>query len=316
MNTNLQALSNLYSVFNKPHPQLNLTPVNAKEIKDIIQTLKWKSSCVYDEVPFKILKISAPYIISPLIYLCNKSMSTGMFPTRLKYSQVVPIYKKGDKHELSNYRPISLLTSLSKIFEKVIYNRLYDHVTCYEILAKEQYGFRNNYSTEKAIYHLTNNIFKELDNRQLVGGIFCDLSKAFDCVNYDILLAKLEFYGVKSHAHKLITSYLKNRYQRVITRTNCSNTCYSEWDEVKRRVPQGSVLGPLLFLIYINDLPGSINHICLPTLFADDTNIICTQLNYSNFKEEIETILQNTNKWFLTNLLHLNFKKQILSNFC
>jgi hypothetical protein len=143
-----------------------------------------------------------------------------------------------------------------------------------------------------------------------VGGIFCDLSKAFDYVNYDILLAKLEFYGVKGHAHKLITSYLKNRYQRVTTRSNCSNTCNSEWDEVKRGVPQGSVLGPLLFLIYINDLPGSINHICLPTLFADDTNIICTQLNYSNFKEEIETILQNTNKWFLTNLLHLNLKKK------
>ena len=133
------------------------------------------------EIPLNILKISAPYIISPLIYLCNKSITTGIFPTRLKYSQIVPIYKKGDKHVLSNYRPISLLTSFSKIFEKVIYNRLYDHVTHYKILTKEQYGFRNNYSTEKAIYHLTNNILTALNNRQLVGGIFCDLSKAFDC---------------------------------------------------------------------------------------------------------------------------------------
>jgi len=206
MNTNLQAISNLYSVFNKSYPQLNLALVNAKEIKDIIQTLKWKSSCGYDEVPLKILKISPSSIISPFIYLCNKSMITGIFPTWLKYSQVVPIYKKSDKHELSNYRHISLSISLSKIFEKVIYNRLYDHATRYEILAKEQYGFRNNYSTEKAIYHLTNNILKALDNRQLVGGIFFDLSKAFDYVNYDILLAKLEFYGVKGHAHKLITS--------------------------------------------------------------------------------------------------------------
>jgi hypothetical protein len=210
--------------------------------------------------------------------------------------QIVPIYKKGDKHELSNYRPIYLLTSFSKIFEKVIYNRLYDHVTRYKILAKEQYGFRNNYSTDKAIYHLTNNILKALDNNQLVGGIFCDLTKAFDCVNYDILLAKLEFYGVTGHAHKLITSYLKNRYRRLVTKTNCSNTYYSEWEKVKRGIPQGSVLGPLFFLIYINDLPGSINHRCLPTLFADDTNIICTQSNYSKFKEEIEAILQNTNK--------------------
>jgi hypothetical protein len=128
-------------------------------------------------------------------------------------------------------------------------------------------------------------------------------------------LAKLEFYGVMGHAHKLITSYLKNRYQRVVTRTNCSNTFYSKWDKVKRGVPQGLVLGPLFFLIYINDLPGTINHISLPTLFADDTNIICTQSNYNKFKEEIETILQRTNKWFPTNSLNRNLKKKILFNF-
>jgi Notch-like protein len=97
-----------------------MAPVNAKEIKDIIRTLKWKSSYGYDEIPLKVLKINTPYIISPLIYLCNKSMTTGIFPTRLKYSQIVPVYKKGDKHLLTNYRPISLLTSFSKIFEKVI----------------------------------------------------------------------------------------------------------------------------------------------------------------------------------------------------
>jgi Notch-like protein len=123
MSKNLQALNNLYSVFNKPFPHLNIAPVNAKEIKDIIRTLKWKNSYGYDEIPLKVLKISTPYIISPLIYLCNKSMTTGIFPTRLKYSQIVQIYKKGDKHELTNYRPISLLTSFSKIFEKVIYKR-------------------------------------------------------------------------------------------------------------------------------------------------------------------------------------------------
>jgi hypothetical protein len=233
-------------------------------------------------------------------------MTTGIFPTRLKYSQIVPLFKKGNKQELTNYRPISLLISFSKIFEKVMYKRLYDHATHYKILANEQYGFKNNHSTHKAIYHLTNNILKALDDNQLVGGIFCDLTKAFDCVNHDILLAKLDFYGTTGRAHKLLTWYLKNRYQRVITRKNCSSIYYSEWDKVKRRVPQGSVLGPLFFLIYINDLPSTINHISLPTLFADDTNIICNQSNRNKFKEEIETILQHTSKWFIANSLTLN----------
>jgi len=164
-------------------------------------------------------------------------------------------------------------------------------------------------TTDKAIYHLTNNILKALDDNQLVCGIFCDLTKAFDCVNHDILLAKLDFYGITGHAHKLLNSYLKNRYQIVITRKNRSSTYYSEWDKVKRGVPQGSVLGPLFFLTYINDLPNTINHISLPTLFADDTNIICTQSNRNKFKEETETILQHTSKWFIANSLTLNFKK-------
>ena len=131
-------------------------------------------------------------------------MSSGTFPTWLKFSQIVPVHKKGDKNKLTNYRPISLLTAFSKIFEKVIYKRLDNHITSNNILAKEQYGFRNNASTEKAIHQLTNNILKALDNKYLEGGIFCDLTKAFDCVDHDILLDKLEYYGIKGNALNLI----------------------------------------------------------------------------------------------------------------
>jgi hypothetical protein len=124
-------------------------------------------------------------------------MSSGIFLTWLKYSQVSPIFKKGVKGKLTNYRPISLLTSFSKKFKNIIYKRLDNHVISNNILAKVQYGFRNNTSTEKAIYQLVNNILKALDNKYLVGGIFCDLTKALDCVDHDILLGKFETYGTK-----------------------------------------------------------------------------------------------------------------------
>jgi len=154
-----------------------------------------------------------PLITSPLTYLGNKSIYKGGFPARLKYSQIIPIFKKGNKTELANYRPISLLTSFSKIFKKLIYTRLNKHVILYKILAKEKFGFRSNTSREKAIFQLIDKILKALDNKKWAGGLFCDLSKAFDYVNHDILLGKLKFYGITGNANKLTNSYLTNRYQ-------------------------------------------------------------------------------------------------------
>jgi hypothetical protein len=135
-----------------------MAPTSTREITEIVKPLKSKNSHGYDEIPDKILKLSLSYIISPLIYICNKSLLRGIFPTRRKFSQIIPILKKGNKSEISNYRPISLLTSFSKIFEKVIFNRLHNHVNDTNILAQEQFGFRNNSSTETASYYLINNI--------------------------------------------------------------------------------------------------------------------------------------------------------------
>jgi hypothetical protein len=179
MTTN-SALNYLYQVFTRPFPHIKLTPVSTKEISEIIKSLKLKNSHGYDEIPTKIIKISLPCIISPLTYVCNKSSSTGTFPKQFKYSQINPIFKKGNKTEMSNYRPVSLLKSFSKVFEKVIYKRLHYHIKNNNIFAKEQYGFRNNSSTEIASYNLINNILKALNNNMCVGGIFCDQTKAFN----------------------------------------------------------------------------------------------------------------------------------------
>ena len=295
---NSSATENLNIVYNRPFAQIDLTPVTAQEIKNIIKSLKWKNSSGYDEVPPRLLKLSLPYITSPLTYLCNKSLTSGIFPTWLKYLQVTPILKKGSKSELPNYRPISLLTSFSKIFEKVIYKRLVNHASVYNIPAKVHYGFRTDMSADNAIFQLTNNILKALDNKQIAGGIFCDLSKAFDCVDHETLLSILEYYGVRGTANELIRSYLVERSQRVLIKDNYSITHYSEWNKVKRGVPQDSILGPLFFLFYINDLPETIKHTSLPTLFADDINIVCVQRSTEGLKDAYASVLAEVNRWF------------------
>jgi hypothetical protein len=154
---NVSPLTYLKQVFLRPFSRINLTPTTTKEITEIINSLKSTNSHGYDEIPIKELKHSLPFIISPLIYICNKSLLKGIFPSRLKFSQIISLLKKGKKSEISNYRPISLLTSFSKIFERVIFNRLRNHVNSNNSLAQEQYGFRNNLSTEAASYNLINN---------------------------------------------------------------------------------------------------------------------------------------------------------------
>ena len=190
-----------------------------------------------------------------------------------------------------------------------MYRRLNRHLTTNNVLTTEQFGFRKGISTENATFSLTDKILKAFNKKMHVGGIFCDLAKAFDCVNHDILLAKLNFYGLQGTALDLFKSYLANRKQKVQIQTENMSQASSEWGTIEHGVPQGSILGPLLFIIYINDLPATINNLSQPILFADDTSVTITSKNISDFCSIGNSVLSEMNKWFIANKLVLNFDK-------
>jgi hypothetical protein len=210
---------NLSQNFNLKYKNIRFQNTSTSEIIKIIKNLPSKNSCGYDEIPIKLIKMTAPFISSPLACIINRSLSTCVFPNRLKYSIVTPIYicishmyKKGDKNNVSNFWPISLLPSFSKIFERVIYNRLMDHLHTNNILTNSRSGFRKNASTTNAIYKLTNYILMALNNKKKSCGIFFDLEKAFDCIDHEILMTKMKYYGINGRIYSPVESCLENRY--------------------------------------------------------------------------------------------------------
>ena len=196
----------------------------------------------------------------------------------MKNARVSPVYKTGEESDVSNYRPISVLTCFSKILERIMYNRLYEYLTKNDILYTKQFGFRSNHSTDHAVVSLVNDITNAINSDLYTIGVFIDLLKAFDTdtVDHDILLSKLEHYGIKDTALLWFKDYLNNRQQCVKL-----GTVMTSLKSITCGVPQGSILGPLLFLIYVNDLPN-VSDILNLILFADDTNIFYSHKNIHN----------------------------------
>ena len=290
--------SNMHTINNSIF--MSLCSVN--EIEKIIRKLKITTTEL-NSIPVKVFKQISPIIAPVICLLINLSITKGIFPDILKIARITPILKKGEKHFCGNYRPIASLPILSKIYERVIANRLIGFMDKYSIINRAQFGFLRGKSTSDAIHYLIDFIHNNLDNKRCVINVQVDLKKAFDTVNHEILMKKLYNYGIRGTPSDLLKSYLSNRKQFVRIKN-----CPSELKHISNGVPQGSILGPILFLFFINDLPLCSN-ILMPTLYADDTTfsiahndpeIAATLLNFE---------LSKFHKWTIENRLSINFEK-------
>ena len=210
-------------------------------------------------------------------------MAEGTFPDTLKIAKIIPVFKSGDSKSISNYRPISILTSFSNIFEKIIAVRLRDYIDHNNILSERQFGFRTGLSTCMALLQLVDELTDSVDKNKVTAGVFIDLAKAFDTIDHGILLKKLQHYGIRGVALSFFKSYLCCRKQYVFL-----NETKSELLTITCGVPQGSILGPILFLIFINDL-NSVSSKLKTIMFADDTNLFSTGNSIDAVEQQLNT---------------------------
>lgn len=300
------------SVISPSENSMFLAPVTPQEVQKAIKNLKNKKSFGIDEIPPCLFKECYEELTQPLTLLINQSYSEGIFPSLLKQTIIRPIHKKDKKNDLNNYRPIALLPTASKIFEKIICDRVYKFCEKYKLFDECQNGFRKNRSTTLAVYKYMREIIKILENKQYGIGILLDMTKAYDKVQHNILLNKLYGIGIRGTALNWFASYLQDRQQYVEIEyydynTKEIQTIRSESKTVNASIPQGSVVGCLLFLIYINDLPKVIKEPCV--LFADDISLLTSCKNGTNIHNKLHSILTNTSKWLNEHNLDINFKK-------
>ena len=281
---------------------LEIIQVTEQEVLDQIKALKTGKATGPDNISPRILKEAGIAIVPSLTRLINLCLSTSVVPDMWKKANVIPIHKHGDKHVFANYRPISLLSVVSKILEKVVFKHVYNYFHTTDLLSSHQSGFRPGDSTVNQLAYLYNTFCQAIDAKKDIKIVFCDVSKAFDKVWHKGLLYKLHRTGIRGRLLSWFNNYLTQRMQRVVIKGQ-----HSSWGCIEAGVPQGSVLGPLLFLVYINDLVDEVD--CAIKLFADDTTLYVTVDDQDACTLSLNTNLDRINKWADTWLVNFNPQK-------